>query len=535
MNETLKKFLVCLIYVAIAAAAFIAYEPLRHNGFVDYDDGNYVFNNPHVNGGITRQSLLWAFTAFHAGNWHPLTWLSHMLDCDLFGLDAPWHHLSSLLIHTAAALLLFSLLKTATGAVGTSAFVAAAFALHPLHVESVAWIAERKDVLSALFCMLTIASYVRYARRPGLGRYLLVTLLFSLGLMAKPMLVTLPFILLLLDYWPLNRLQPATSVNSTNRRKRKSPSPAAHWPALSRLLCEKLPFLALSVASAAVTFLAQKKGGAVVTLGYASPTFRIGNALLSYARYIGKTIWPAHLAVIYANPARSLPPWKVVAAAFLLLVISICAIRLARNRKYLPVGWLWYLGMLVPVIGLIQVGEQVMADRYTYLPSIGLFIMIAWAAAELPARRQFKKIILPPLAAIFLTAMLVCTRVQVGHWKDSFTLFAHAAAVTKNNHVALNNFAWHLATAPDPQHRNPAEAIKFAKQACELTDYNWVYSLDTLAAAHAAAGDFDRAIQTADRALKLAVALGNAAIADQIRKHLQLYKAREPLIEKSGP
>jgi len=521
-----------MIYAGLVLATFIAYEPVRHNSFVNYDDNKYVFNNPHVSGGITRQSLIWAFTTYHTGNWHPLTWLSHMLDCALFGVNAPWHHLTSVLIHTITVLLLFHLLKTATAAIWPSAFVAAAFALHPVHVESVAWVAERKDVLSGLFWMLTITAYFRYAQRPGRSRYLLVAALFVLGLMAKPMLVTLPFVLLLMDYWPLGRFQLNQNPKGLANKERKPANAGSQWPLLLSLVWEKVPLFALSAASSIVTFVAQRKGGAVVTLDYATPVFRILNAILSYARYIGKMLWPTHLAVIYVNPSRSLPPWQVLGAALLLLLISLCTIRLARRHRYLLVGWLWYLGTLVPVIGLIQVGAQVMADRYTYLPSIGVFIMVAWTAAELLPGRQLKKLVLPILQALLLAAMLMCTRGQVRHWKDNFTLFAHAAQVTKNNHFALNNLAWHLATSQDPLRRNPADAVNFAKQACELTDYNWFYALDTLAAAYAANGDFDNAVQIAKRALSLALTSGKLDAANQIQEHLRLYEAGQPLIER---
>jgi len=432
-----NKKQVLLICVALSLATIIAYEQVRLNGFVNYDDPAYVTGNPHVNGGITLESVVWVFTNNHVGNWHPLTGLSHILDCELFGLNPLWHHLTSLLFHIVNTLLLFWVLKRMTGEVWASAFVAAAFAIHPLHVESVAWVAERKDVLSGFFWMLTMAAYIRYAKQPDIRRYLLVALAFCLGLMTKPMVVTLPFVLLLLDYWPLGRLQwewrskpagPSKSVNVGYPR-------ATAW----RLVGEKIPLFTLVVISSVVTFIVQKSAGAVPGRQVFSPIIRIANSLISYLAYIGKMVWPSRLAIHYPHPSYMLEMWRAAVAALLLLGISIWVIRLARSHRYLLVGWLWYLITLVPVIGLVQVGGQAMADRYTYLPSIGIFIMVAWGAAEVVAKWRYRKIGLGISAGLLLAVLLICTRMQVRYWQNDFTLFGHALEVTENN-TRMHNY-----------------------------------------------------------------------------------------------
>ncbi|UCF42637.1 MAG: tetratricopeptide repeat protein [Planctomycetota bacterium] len=418
-SENLQILLICL---GLVLATAIAFEPVRHNDFVSYDDAMYVTENPRANEGVSLKSLRWAFTTTHTSNWHPLTWLSHMLDCELFGLNPLWHHLVNLLFHTANTLLLFWVLARLTGAVGASGFVAAAFALHPLHVESVAWVAERKDVLSALFWMLTIVAYIRYTERASIWRFSLVFLAFGVGLTAKPMLVTLPFVLLLLDYWPLRRLQKST----------------AH-----RLICEKIPLFVLTTVSSIVTYLAQETTGATEMVENLALTTRINNALVCYVGYIGKMIYPSGLAVLYPHPGASLPAWRPIVSIVALVLITAGIIYLAgRSRRYLAVGWLWYLGTLVPVIGLVQVGRQCMADRYTYLPSVGLFIIGAWGAAELLAKWRYRKVMLSTSVLLVLAALLVCTRIQVRHWRNNFTLCERALSVTENNpvmHYSLGN------------------------------------------------------------------------------------------------
>ncbi|MCK4752053.1 MAG: tetratricopeptide repeat protein [Planctomycetes bacterium] len=412
MERTSNKQYILLIYVILALVTAIAFEQVRQHEFVSYDDYEYVTENPQVNKGLTRQSIVWSFTANYASNWHPATWLSHMLDCQLFGLNAGWHHLVNLFFHIVNTLLLFYVLKKMTSVIWPSAFVAAAFALHPLHVESVAWVAERKDVLSTFFWLLTIAAYIYYANRPSIRRYLLVFLFFAIGLMAKPMVVTLPFVLLLLDYWPLHRLS-------------------------KRVLLEKIPLLVLVVISCVITLLVQQRAGSMEQppLGY-----RISNVLVSYIQYIDKMIYPADLAVLYPVVAKKLLLWQPIASFVILVVISAGIIRTAGRRKYLTVGWLWYLGTLVPVVGFVQVGLQSMADRYTYLPSIGIFIIVAWGVTELSAKLPYRKVILGIIGTIVLLAMLVCTRLQVGYWQNNLALYEHALEVTENNYVMHNNF-----------------------------------------------------------------------------------------------
>jgi len=435
---TRNKQYVLLICAGLALATMVAYGQVRHSDFVDYDDDMYVTENPHVKNGITGESISWAFTTGHAYNWHPLTWLSHMLDCQVFGTRPGWHHLTNLLLHIINTLLLFGVLKRMTGALWASGFVAAAFAVHPLHVESVAWIAERKDVLSTLFWLLTMAAYVRYVRRPGLARYLLALLCFALGLMAKPMLVTLPFALLLLDYWPLGRLQPGQTTKDAEPHRSKSANASSKWRAFYRLVWEKVPLIALAAMSSLVTFIVQRSGGALVQTGTLSLDVRVANALVSYLRYIKKMIYPSQLAVFY--PYHSLSLLLAIACFVILVVVTVAVIYLGRRRRYLPVGWFWYVGTMVPVIGLVQVGSQSMADRYTYVPLIGLFIIIAWGASELSARWRYQKIVLGICSATVLTILLISTRMQVSHWQNSFTLFEHTLAVTEDNSITHNHY-----------------------------------------------------------------------------------------------
>ncbi len=426
MERFLKKQPAILLYVVLALSAFIAFEEIRHNEFVNYDDDDYVTENPYVKNGITFESIKWAFTTGHANNWHPLTWLSHMLDCQIFGLRAGWHHLVNLLFHTANTLLLFYVLKTMTLSVWPSVFVAAAFALHPLHVESVAWAAERKDVLSGLFWFLTIAAYIRYSRRPSITRYLPVVFFLAFGLMSKPMAVTSPFVLLVLDIWPLERFSAARG-EATNSFPKST---------LYRLVAEKIPLFILIAASSVITLLSE----AIMSHQVIPLTSRISNALISYMVYIGKTIWPTHLAVFYPHPLGSISIWQTATATLLLLGISIWIACSAKKHKYLFVGWLMFIGGLVPVIGLVQIGSQAMADRYAYLPLTGLFIMIAWGAAEFASKHYYRQITIGITATVVLAAMLICTRMQVRHWRNNFTLFSHALSVTKNNYLMHNNF-----------------------------------------------------------------------------------------------
>ena len=354
-----------LIYAGLVVAILLAYEPVRHNGFVTYDDGHYIYDNPLITAGINWQSLGQAFTTPHFFMWHPLTTMSHMLDCQLFGLNPLGHHFVSVAIHIANALLLFWIVNRLTGTIWLSAFVAGVFALHPIQVESVAWASERKTVLSGLFWLLTMATYIRYARQPRLVRYLLVLLVFGLCIMTKPVVVTLPLALLLLDYWPLDRVRWGQQHNNTARGGPNKKS--AGW-----LIAEKIPLIAISVLLSVMTYVAQKQGGVVPTLEKMPLDYRVANMFLSYIRYIGKMLWPSGLAVCYPHPRAVLSDTPVVICAMLFIVLTVLSIYIGRRKKYVAVGWLWYVGTLVPVIGLVQSGAQAMANRYMYIPMLGL-------------------------------------------------------------------------------------------------------------------------------------------------------------------
>lgn len=388
-------------------------QTLRHE-FVNYYDDNYVCENPTVTAGLTFAGVTWAFTHVHARNWHPLSTISHMLDCQLYGLKAGGHHFTNVFLHTVAVLLLFLVLRQMTGALWRSAFVAAMFAIHPQRVESVAWVAERKDLLSGMFFMLTLGAYLHYVRKPSSNRYVLMSILFAGGLMSKPMLVTLPFVLLLLDYWPL---------------KRKS-SPG-------KLILEKVPLVVLSAASCLVTFLIQKHGAFQSdTLPFA---WRLENALVSCVTYIWQMVWPVKLAPLYPHPENQLPIWEVALALVLLLAVSVTAIRRRREQPYLITGWFWYLGMLVPVLGFIQVGAQGWADRYTYLPAIGLYLLITWGIVDLMAGWRYRREILSAVAISLLVTFGWTAWAQTSHWRNSEALWTLTLAVTSNNDVAHNN------------------------------------------------------------------------------------------------
>jgi len=430
-KSRVTDLLVCVGLVAVTWAVFG--QTLAHD-FVNFDDHLYVYENPLVIRGLSTEGIIGAFTHTHARNWHPLTTISHMLDCQLHGLKAGGHHLTNVILHTISVLLLFLVLKQMTGGLWQSAFVAALFAIHPLHVESVAWIAERKDVLSAVFFMLTLAAYARYARAPSAPRYLLVALLFAFGLMSKPMLVTLPFVLLLLDYWPLNRV----AVRRTKSQVR------GQWSVVSGLIIEKIPLLIFSAISCVITFVIQKRAtGALPPLPL---LWRADNAFASYIIYIWKTLWPTRLAVFYPHPNNMVPAWEVVIAIGLLLAMTGAAIVFRGKRPYLFTGWLWYLVMLVPVIGFVQVGEQGHADRYTYLPHIGLFLLAAWSIADVTASHwSTLGIAIATGVVIIITGLAWAAFVQTSYWRNSETLWTHALAVTSENDFAHNNLAYLLA------------------------------------------------------------------------------------------
>jgi tetratricopeptide (TPR) repeat protein len=420
--------IVCLLLAVVTLAL---YNPVNRHPFVNYDDDRYVTENPHIRQGLTADTFTWALTSTEQANWHPLTWMSHALDVSLYRLNPVGHHFTNFLLHAVNVILLFLLLMWATSRLGPSLFVAALFALHPINVESVAWVAERKNVLCTMFFLLTLWAYGWYARKPRWTRYLAVAALFAAGLASKPMVITLPFVLLLLDYWPLARVRAANRNATTDVH---SEHPTFSW---SRLVIEKLPLLALSAASAVITMQAQQAGGAVRTTIEFSFGVRIANAIYTYAMYLWKMVWPAHLAPLYPHPGDSLAAWKVTIASLVLLAISAAAWRF-RTRRYLLVGWLWFLGTLVPVIGLVQVGEAAMADRYAYIPLIGIFMMIAFGVADWAEEKQFGLWPALPAAAI-LVAIALTTHRQIGYWQSNEDLWSHALAVTKNNFVAEDN------------------------------------------------------------------------------------------------
>ncbi|MGA2279236.1 MAG: tetratricopeptide repeat protein [Verrucomicrobiota bacterium] len=412
------RWMVCGVCIFLAAITFAVFgQTLRHD-FVNYDDDKYVYENSAVLKGGSLQGIIWAFTHIVNFNWTPLTVISHMLDCQLYGTEAAGHHLTNVILHMASVIVLFLVLRGMTVALWRSAFVAAVFAIHPLHVESVAWIAERRDVLSGLFFMLTLAAYAGYVRHQwSLGRYLMVALMLVLALMSKPMVVTLPFVLILLDYWPLKRFdQPCGCL--------------IRW----HLILEKLPLLALSGATCAATLFAQKE--AIPSL---PPSWRFGNALVSYVTYLRQMIYPAGLAVYYPHPEDSLALWNIIISLVLLLAISTAAIATRRNQPWFLFGWLWYLGMLVPAIGLIQSGLRAQANRYTYLPQIGLYVLLTWAVADLCAGWRHRRWVLGGCATVILVALIFCARTQAAYWRNSETLWTHTLACTSDNAIGQYN------------------------------------------------------------------------------------------------
>ncbi|MBZ5651209.1 MAG: tetratricopeptide repeat protein [Acidobacteriia bacterium] len=417
-----RNVILCLLLVV---ATLALYNPVNRHPFVNYDDDRYVTENPHVHSGMTWPTITWALTATEQGNWHPLTWLSHALDYQLFHQNPAGHHFTSLLIHASNAVLLFLFLMYATGRPGPGLFVAVLFALHPINVESVAWVAERKNVLSTFFFFAALIAYGWYARKPGWRRYLAFTGLFVLGLMSKPMVITLPFVLLLLDYWPLGRIQGGSS------------NTLAQAP-ISKLIVEKLPLLALSAASAVITMQAQQAGGAMRSTAQFSFGVRLENAVVAYAMYLWKMVWPSHLAPIYPHPGDSLAAWQVGTSALVLLAVTGVALKF-RSRRYLLTGWLWFLGTLVPVIGLVQVGDQAMADRYAYIPLIGIFVMIAWGVADLADSKRIGLSARVIPAACILLALAFATNRQLGYWSSNYDLWTHALAVTDRNFIAQDN------------------------------------------------------------------------------------------------
>jgi tetratricopeptide (TPR) repeat protein len=432
-SQAQPRWTITAVCVLLVAITWIVFGQARRFEFVNYDDDLYVYDNVIVSQGVTWPGVKWAFTSSHARNWHPLTTISHMVDCQLYGRNAGGHHVTNVLLHALNAILLFLVLRNMTGSTWRSAFVAALFAIHPQHVESVAWISERKDVLSGLFFILTLAAYVRYARHPSTLRYVTMSFLFVCGLMSKPMLVTLPFVLLLLDYWPLGRFAQSTA-------KKKTVPRASWWDRQSvarKLFIEKIPLLLFSAATCVVTYLIQIHFGA---LSDPLPLqWRIGSAVVSYATYIWQMLWPAALSPLYPHPEEQLPFWKIAAALIVVLALTVVAIMRRRKNPYLFTAWFWYLGMLVPVIGIVQVGTQGWADRYTYLPLIGLYVGVTWFAVDLTTRFRYRREIGVAMAALVLGFCLWVARQQTSFWKNSESLWTRALAVTTGNHVAHNS------------------------------------------------------------------------------------------------
>lgn len=516
-NQT--NILICLALVVITLAVYGQVVGFR---FIAYDDPEYVANNTHVLSGISLDSLGWAFTTTAQANWHPLTWISLMIDAQLGGGSPGVFHATNVLLHLANTLLLFLFLQIVTGFRWRSAAVAALFALHPLHVESVAWVAERKDVLSTLLWLLTMLAYARYVKRPTIGSYLLIVAVFAAGLMCKPMLVSLPFVLLLMDVWPLKR-------------------GFAWWP----LVREKLPFFAMAAASCGVTYWAQLTGGAVSGQDLYPFGVRAANALVSYTAYIWKMVWPLDLVVIYPHPYTSLPVWQVIGSAVLLALVSLVAVRSARKSPYVLVGWMWYVLTLLPVIGLVQVGEQAMADRYTYVPLIGLFLILAMAVPELIARRGAvgesgwsASPALVVLGVLYFLGLAALSQQQAGYWRNSFELYGHALRVDPNNylaHLGMGN-AFSLK-------ERPADAVNAYLRALELNPHKDKIALPSahlnLGLALNKLGRFEESIPhlslvakhmpgNADAHDSLGVALGSLGQVDRAIEHLRLALAADP-------
>lgn len=514
-----------LVGIVLAALTFAAYWPVMQSKFVNYDDPYYVTQNPHVLAGLTWNSLYWAFTARYSYNWHPLTWISHMVDCELFGLHPAGHHVTNLLLHILNTLLIFLLMRRMTRTLWRSAFVAGLFALHPLHVESVAWIAERKDVLSTFFWALAIGAYVRYSEKPSRPRYSLVAFFFVLGLMAKPMLVTLPFLLLLLDFWPLSRVPTTVRLAGRVLRLREEAAESRYSPASpTQLAAEKLPLLFLSAISCIITIWAQQDS---IAPGTSIPfVYRLCNAVVSYWRYLVKMVLPVNLVINYPYP-RVFAIWELLGAAGLLLIVSLLAFRYMAKRPYLLTGWFWFIGTLVPVIGLVQVGIQSMADRYTYVPLVGLFIIVVWGGYDLVARLRARQAVIASFATIIALTCSLLTFIQANYWRNSVTLFQHALRVTPNNFVAEYNLA---ATLVDEGHLDAAREhlIKAAK-----IYPNAALPHSSLGQLFAWQGKLDEAIASYMKALRcdpnlVSAHLGLAAVLteqgklDDAKKHLNL-------------
>ncbi len=582
--------------LALFVVTLITFWPLSEAGFVNYDDPGYVYENSQVAAGLTADGAVWAFTTFHKANWHPLTWLSHMLDVEWFGMDPGAHHLVNVLLHAINAVLLLAFLVQTTGRPVPAFFVAAFFALHPLHVESVAWVSERKDVLSTFFWFLGLHAYVLWVRGRGLAPYALVVGALLCGLLAKPMVVTFPCVLVLLDVWPLGRTRWAPAA-------RGSPVPPVGW---RTLLAEKLPLFALVALASVLTVRAQSAGGAVIAIPALSVPSRLANAAVGYLWYLEKALWPRGLAVLYPHPGLAgaeiggVGEWLPMLAG--LVGITLVCLRFLFRRPYLAVGWLWYLGTLVPVIGLVQVGAQATADRYSYVPLVGVFLALAWAVADWTGDARGRRFAAVGAASGLLLASAVLTRHQLVHWRSARSLAQRSVDVTQDNYVMLynlglaaqqegdlesarqhyqeavhlrprearfhtnlgtvlaalgapleararyaraielapghpeaaNNLAWLLATHPDPAVRDGSDALEVAQRALAAAGPGNAQILDTLAAAQAETGQFAAAVQTSQQAARLARESGQRALSTVIEERIAAYQRGLPWRERPG-
>jgi protein O-mannosyl-transferase len=446
----------CSVYLLLLVLIFFVFFQTRTHGFINYDDETYITSNPHVAQGLNVQNMIWAFSTSDASNWHPLTWISHMMDIQIYGVNPGAHHFTNMLFHIANSFLIFFLFRKMTCEFWKSCFLAVLFAIHPLHVESVAWVAERKDVLSTFFGLITLWGYVRYVKKPGIYRYGLILIFYSLSLMAKPMLVTLPFVLLLMDYWPLRRFDKDIPCEEKSQKR----SYGLKLLVL-RFSVEKLPMVIVAIGSCFITLQVQQKGGAVGAVTMFPLWDRVANALITYTTYIQKMFWPFDLAVIYPYPP-SFTVHEIILAGIILVVVSISGFMAAKRFPYIIVGWLWYIGTLVPVIGLVQIGSQSMADRYTYSPLIGIFIIIIWGVSDLTACWVHgRKLVF--FAIIFCLCMTISAYVQTGYWKDSIRLFQHALDVTSGNWIANNNLGCALS-----QKGHAHQAIPYFQEALRI-------------------------------------------------------------------